>query len=125
MSIDGTPTGKAIDDEATNDETILSPPAGNVTVSTAEGELPIVVADSAASIVTPPKGPKFAELGLRPEVLRALEDMGFEAGANQFVVTRLLKCFQHVVADRTQCTPVFVGFGIVFRRNRLQGGEPC
>jgi hypothetical protein len=79
MSIDETPSEKTTEDEAANAPTILSPPPVDALASTTESDLAIVVADSGASIPTPPKGPKFAELGLRPEVLRALEDMGFEA----------------------------------------------
>ena len=64
--------------EITVERTILTPPAAPPFAApgaAGDADAAVVVA---APVTTRPKGPKFAELGLRPEVLRALEDMGFE-----------------------------------------------
>ena len=115
MSIDETPAGKTIEDETANDQTILSPPPGGALASTAESDLAIVVADSTTSIPTPPKGPKFAELGLRPEVLRALEDMGFEAAMEvQAVTLPLARARKDLMVQSRTGSGKTAAFGIPF-----------
>ena len=60
-----------------------SPPApASTTVDTAPPAAAAVdavdVVDAAAAAPAVPKGPRFADLGLRPEVLRAIDEMGFQ-----------------------------------------------
>jgi len=64
-----------------NDSTLPSgtPLGGNPTVTAGAGNptLPLPPPADPGGPAAKPKGPSFAELGLRPEVLRAIEEMGF------------------------------------------------
>ena len=51
-----------------NEEPTLTSPS-------ADGALPLT--DGAPAVPAEPEGPSFAELGLHPDVLRAVEEMGF------------------------------------------------
>ena len=98
-----------------NDETILSPPSADALVASGESDLAIVVADSAASVATRPKGPKFAELGLRPEVLRALEDMGFDAAMEvQAATLPLARAGKDLMVQSRTGSGKTAAFGIPF-----------
>jgi ATP-dependent RNA helicase DeaD len=73
MSTNERPEPRTTHDDNTANPTILSSPSVTATGGSADAEAVVV----APGTPVRPKGPQFASLGLRPEVLKALEDMGF------------------------------------------------
>jgi ATP-dependent RNA helicase DeaD len=107
---ENTSSGKA-PDEASPDQTILSSPT--VTPGPAPAEFEAVVV--AAAEATRPKGPRFDQLGLGPDVLRALQDMGFqEAMEVQAATLPLARSGKDVMVQSRTGSGKTAAFGIPF-----------
>ena len=83
-------------------------------------DAPLAVAEEAAA---KPKGPTFAELGLRPEVLRALDDMGFsEPMAVQTQTLPLIMAGRDLMVQSRTGSGKTAAFGIPFA-NGIAGAD--
>ncbi|MES1206568.1 MAG: DEAD/DEAH box helicase [Pseudomonadota bacterium] len=95
------------------DQTILASPSTGPTAAAPDADAAVVVAAPAAP--TRPKGPRFAELGLSPDVLRALEDMGFqEAMEVQAATLPLARSGKDIMVQSRTGSGKTAAFGIPF-----------
>ena len=72
----------------------------------------------------PPKGPSFAELGLRPDVLRALDEMGFSHPmAVQATAFPLIEAGRDLMVQSRTGSGKTAAFGIPFANGMVKADE--
>lgn len=110
MSMNENPPENGTQDATSTDQTILSSPSVNPITSPSDAAVVV-----AAGAPARPKGPRFDELGLGPDVLRALADMGFtEAMEVQTATLPLARSGRDIMVQSRTGSGKTAAFGIPF-----------